>query len=64
MAILIDNIMNLSRKFNRGVCAEYDNIVRNITAQSETTEQLVKQQEYVDNLPVRELLTLKVGLLL
>lgn len=61
MTVLVNNIISLNRRFNRGICTEYDGIVRKITAQSETTEELVKQTEYLDNLPVSELLKLKVS---
>ena len=56
---MIDNVMITSRKFNRGICTEYDNIVRKITAQSETTLELVTQQDYVENLHTKELLELR-----
>ncbi len=58
--VLTTHIMETSRKFNRGICTEYDTIVRNITAQSETTDELVRQQDYVENLHVKELLHLRV----
>ncbi len=57
---LIANIVAQSRTFNQSICHQYDVIVRRITAQSETTEALVKQQEYVEALHVGELLELKV----
>ena len=58
---MVNNIVNHSRKFNRAICTQYDNIVRRITAQSEKTEELVKQIEYVENLRVGELLELRVS---
>ena len=58
---MVHNIVNHSRKFNRAICTQYDNIVRKITAQSEKTEELVKQIEYVENLRVGELLELRVS---
>ena len=58
--VMVDNIVNHSRRFNRAICTQYDNIVRRITAQSERTEELVKQIEYVENLRVGELLELRV----
>ena len=61
---LIDNIVSTSRNFNRGICNQYDVIVKRITAQSETVEELVKQQDYVENLCVGELLDLRVGYLI
>ncbi|XP_030856161.1 dynein heavy chain 3, axonemal-like [Strongylocentrotus purpuratus] len=57
--IMISKIVNTSRVFNRGICGQYDQIVRKITSQSETTHQLVKLQEYVDRLTTGELLQLK-----
>lgn len=61
--VMTNKVMVNSRKFNRAVCTQFDGIVRKITAQSETTESLVKQQEYVENLRVGELLELRVGCL-
>ena len=58
--VMVNNIVNHSRKFNRAICTQYDNIVRRITAQSERTEELVKQIDYVENLRVGELLELRV----
>ncbi|XP_022099330.1 dynein heavy chain 3, axonemal-like isoform X3 [Acanthaster planci] len=60
--IMITKIVNTSRKFNRDICSQYDNIVRKITQQSESTHQLVSLQEYVDGLWVGELLQLKARL--
>ena len=57
---MVNNIVNHSRKFNRAICTQYDNIVRRVTAQSEKTEELVKQIDYVENLRVGELLELRV----
>ena len=59
--VLITNVMNLSRKFNRGMCSQYDGIVRKITTQADTTEQLVNLQSYVDRLTTGELLELRVS---
>ena len=58
--VMVNNIVNHSRKFNRAICTQYDSIVRRITAQSEKTEELVKQIDYVENLRVGELLELRV----
>ncbi|XP_033114673.1 dynein heavy chain 3, axonemal-like isoform X5 [Anneissia japonica] len=58
-AIMIDRITITSRKFNRSICQEYDGIVRKITAQSESTHQLVSLQEYVDRLRTGQLLQLR-----
>ena len=58
--VMVNNIVNHSRKFNRAICTQYDNIVRRITVQSEKTEELVKQIDYVENLRVGELLELRV----
>ena len=58
--VMVNNIVNHSRKFNRAICTQYDNIVRRVTAQSEKTEELVKQIDYVENLRVGELLELRV----
>ncbi|KAK2157592.1 hypothetical protein LSH36_188g04054 [Paralvinella palmiformis] len=56
---MISKIVDISRLFNRSICHQYDVIVRKITAQSETTEELVKQQAYVENLYSGELLELR-----
>ena len=60
---MISKIVDISRLFNRSICHQYDVIVRKITAQSETTEELVKQQAYVENLYSGELLELRVSVL-
>lgn len=57
---MIDNIVVTSRKFNRGICTQYDQIVFKITRQSENTAELVTLQDYVENLWCKELLQLKV----
>lgn len=59
--ILINHIITTSSRFNRSICTQYDGIVRRITAQSETTEQLVQQQAFVENLHVKELVELRVN---
>ncbi|XP_071960977.1 dynein axonemal heavy chain 3-like [Antedon mediterranea] len=58
-SIMINKITSTSRKFNRSICQEYDGIVRKITAQSESTDQLVGLQEYVDRLRTGQLLQLR-----
>ena len=58
---MISNIARISRKFNKGICVQYDGIVKKITMQSETTEELVKQTKYVEDLRVGELVELRVG---
>ena len=58
--VLITNVVNLSRKFNQGIRSQYDTIVRKITHQAESTEELVKLQDYTENLRVGELLDLRV----
>lgn len=58
---LISNIVKLNQKFNRGICMQYDRIVKRITAQSETTEELVIQQDFLDRLGSGELLDLRVN---
>ncbi|XP_064633532.1 dynein axonemal heavy chain 3-like isoform X2 [Lineus longissimus] len=57
--VMIMNIVNNSRKFNRSICTQYDTIVKHITSQAESTNDLVQLQNYVDNLQVGELLKLK-----
>ncbi|XP_064605237.1 dynein axonemal heavy chain 3-like isoform X2 [Liolophura sinensis] len=59
IGIMIDNIVLTSRKFNRGICTQYDEIVFKITRQSETTTELVTLQDYVEGLWCKELLHLK-----
>ena len=58
--VMTNKIVTTSRGFNRRICAEYDSIVRRITTQSESTQQLVSLQEYLAKLPMGELLQLKV----
>lgn len=52
--------MEKSRTFNRGICGQYDVIVKKISAQSETTEDLVTQIDYVEKLHTGELVQLRV----
>ena len=59
---MVNNIISVSEKFNRNICKQYDSIVKKITEQSETTDQLVKQMKYVESLRAGELLQLKVRL--
>ena len=58
---MINNIMDTSQKFNRSICTQYDHIVKKITSQSETTDQLVRQQDYVERLRLGELFELNVS---
>ncbi|XP_071815449.1 dynein axonemal heavy chain 3-like isoform X3 [Apostichopus japonicus] len=57
--VMISKIMQTSYHFNRSICQQYDNIVKMITAQSESTKQLVSLQQYVDRLHVEDLEQLK-----
>ena len=57
---MVANIARISRKFNKAICVQFDGIVKKITAQSETTEELVKQTKYVEDLRVGELMELRV----
>ena len=59
--IMVTNICNMSRGFNKGICKQYDTIVKRVAQQAENTEELVQMQNYVENLKVGELLQLKVG---
>ena len=60
--IYVDSILKASDFLNREICGSFDDIVRRISQQSETTEELVKQQTYVDNLELKELILLKVNI--
>ncbi|XP_041348477.1 dynein heavy chain 3, axonemal-like isoform X2 [Gigantopelta aegis] len=53
--MLVQNIINTSIKFNREICKEYDQIVKKAAQQAESTEELVKQTEYLENVKVGEL---------
>ncbi|KAL5013226.1 hypothetical protein ScPMuIL_007496 [Solemya velum] len=57
--LMVTSIMETSRKFNRSICTQYDGIVRKISQQASTTDELVSLQEYVEELSCRELLELK-----
>ena len=61
IATMTGNIAKISRKFNRDICTKYDTILKNIMALSETTEDLVKQTAYVENLRTGELMVLRVS---
>ncbi|XP_023932407.1 dynein heavy chain 3, axonemal [Lingula anatina] len=56
--IMITNVMNISRKFNRSIVTQYETIMRRITTQAETTEELVSLIDYVERLRVGQLLEL------
>lgn len=58
---MVDTIVATSEKFNRNICKQYDGIVKNITKQSEKTDELVAQMKYVESLRAGELLQLKVS---
>ncbi len=58
---MVENVVALSRTFNRGICDHFERIVRSITSQSVRTDDLVRQIEYVENLRVTELLELRVS---
>ena len=58
--MLVQNIIDTSLKFNREICKQYDQIVKNSAMQAENTEELVKQTEYIENIKVGELYELKV----
>jgi dynein heavy chain len=60
---MVTNIANRSRNFNKGICKQYDTMVKKVAQQAENTEELVQMQNYVENLKVGELLQLKVGTL-
>ncbi|XP_065937642.1 dynein axonemal heavy chain 3 isoform X7 [Magallana gigas] len=59
IGIMVTNICNMSRDFNKGICRQYDTIVKRVAQQAENTEELVQMQNYVENLKVGELLQLK-----
>ncbi|KAK7495478.1 hypothetical protein BaRGS_00013176, partial [Batillaria attramentaria] len=57
--VMVTKIMETSDKFNRGICGQYDGIVKKSSYQAENTRELVQLQDYVENLKVGELLELK-----
>ncbi|KAJ8047551.1 Dynein heavy chain 3, axonemal [Holothuria leucospilota] len=57
--VMISKIVQTSYHFNRSICQQYDNIVKTITAQSQSTKQLVSLQQYVDRLHIEDLEQLK-----
>ncbi|XP_066284547.1 dynein axonemal heavy chain 3-like isoform X3 [Branchiostoma lanceolatum] len=59
--IMIEHIMATSRKFNRSICQQYDEIVKTITSHTETTKDLVSLQRYNDALRTGELMVLRLA---
>ena len=59
---MVKKIMETSDKFNRGICSQYDTIVKKSSYQAENTKELVDLIEYVESLKVGELLELKVSM--
>ncbi|XP_067685210.1 dynein axonemal heavy chain 3-like [Haliotis asinina] len=57
--IMVNKIIATSLNFNRGICKQYDQIVKNSAQQATNTEELVRLIDYVENLKVGELLELK-----
>uniref|UniRef100_A0A1I8FV89 DHC_N2 domain-containing protein n=1 Tax=Macrostomum lignano TaxID=282301 RepID=A0A1I8FV89_9PLAT len=62
ISLLVNNVVTGTRAFCDDICNHYDDIVKRITQQSETTKELVDLQKYVDNLTVDELLDLQAQL--
>ncbi|XP_059151071.1 dynein axonemal heavy chain 3-like [Physella acuta] len=56
---MVKKITDMSSKFNRQICSQYDVIVKKSSYQAENTHELVQLQDYVENLKVGELLQLK-----
>ncbi|ESO88893.1 hypothetical protein LOTGIDRAFT_125424 [Lottia gigantea] len=56
---MVSNIMTTSVEFNRAICDQYKQIVKNNAKHAETTEELVELQNYVENLKIGELYELK-----
>ena len=59
---MVQKIMDTSDKFNRGICHQYDVIVKKSSYQAENTKELVDLIAYVESLRVGELLELKVSM--
>lgn len=53
-------MVQISRKFNRAICSQYETILQKITTIPENTAELVQQQDYVERLESGELHQLKV----
>ena len=58
---MVQKIAEMSNKFNRQICKQYDNIVKKSSYQAENTRELVQLIEYVENLKVGEMLQLLVS---
>ncbi|KAK7101862.1 hypothetical protein V1264_020178 [Littorina saxatilis] len=57
--VMVKKIMETSDKFNRGICKQYDTIVKKSSYQAENTKELVDLIEYVETVKVEELYELK-----
>ncbi|KAF6040218.1 hypothetical protein EB796_001432 [Bugula neritina] len=56
---LIEDVVERSRKFNKGICDSYDTIVKVITEVPEDTTKLVKLIKYVEDLDGKDFLVIK-----
>nr|XP_026694595.1 dynein heavy chain 3, axonemal isoform X2 [Ciona intestinalis] len=57
--MMINTVVNISRRFNRSICSTYDGIVKRITSHVISTVGLVELQEYVDGLALTEMVKMK-----
>ncbi|XP_076448252.1 dynein axonemal heavy chain 3-like [Babylonia areolata] len=57
--VMVTKIMETSDRFNRGICKQYDTIVKKSSYQAENTKELVDLITYVEELKVGEMLELK-----
>ena len=58
--LLTQQLLEQSTKVNKTVCLQYDEIVDQITKTFNDTSSLVKQMEYIENLPFGPLPSLQV----
>ena len=58
-ARLAEYVVLRSRTQAKAVCAQYDSIVSRVSAQSQSTRQLVDLQRYIDSITYTELVDLK-----
>ena len=61
IANMVNTVADTTRQVNREICQKFDQIVEKVTAVKTTTKDLVAQQEYCEQLRIRDLVILSVS---
>ncbi len=59
---MVDTVAETNRQVNREICHKFDQIVEKVTAVKTTTRDLVAQQDYCEQLRIRDLVILSEDL--